>query len=56
VSDTPSTRPEGLEPHIPYICPQTGRVRMDVLPTTPEQVREVGLRLQEIYGQAQEAT
>lgn len=44
-----STRPEGLEPYMPYVCSETGVVRIDVVPVTQEEIRQAGDRLQEIY-------
>ncbi len=55
MNDAPSTRPEGLEPHMPYVCSETGAVRLDVVPCTPEQIRQTGDRLREIYAAIQEA-
>jgi hypothetical protein len=51
MTEPPSTRPEGLEPHMPYVCSQTGVVRIDVLPANPEQIRQTGDRLRELYKQ-----
>ncbi len=40
---------------MPYVCSETGAVRLDVVPCTPEQIRQTGDRLREIYAAIQEA-
>jgi hypothetical protein len=34
---------------MPYLCSETGAVRIDIVPSTPEQIRETGDRLRELY-------
>jgi hypothetical protein len=43
------TRPRGLAEHLPYVDPTTGRVHIDRLPVTREEVRACGDALQAIY-------
>lgn len=42
-------RPEGHPDYMPYLCPDSGRVCIDRLPSTQEEIRESGDALVAIY-------
>ena len=46
-----STRPHTIPDHIPYICGRTGKVRIDRVPITQEEIRECGDWLTAYYAQ-----
>ena len=48
-----STRPHTIPDHIPYICGRTGKLRIDRVPITPDEIRECGDALQAHYSQGE---
>lgn len=49
LTDHPSTRPAPLPEHLPYYCHQTGKLRIDRLPVTLEEVWECQSALADMY-------
>lgn len=49
VADAPSTRPQPLPEHLPYYCHVTGKIRIDRLPVTLDEVRECQAALSRMY-------
>lgn len=49
-------RPEGYAEYMPYLCPDSGRVCIDRLPNTTEEVRACGDALVAFYNAQMEDT
>lgn len=50
-----TSRPDGHPDHMPYVCTTTGRVCIDRVPCTQEEIRDCGDALQAIYNARREA-
>lgn len=49
-----STRPHVIPDYIPYVCGRTGKLRIDRVPITSDEIRECGDALQAHYSQGEE--